>query len=109
MPKTVYLFDVDGTLTPPLTEIDEIFADVFLTWMREKEKLVYLVTGSDITKTKKQIFPSFIDQCEGIFTCSGNVFYSKGNKIYENVDKSICGIASDDGNGNGNNDTIDRK
>jgi len=85
MPKTAYLFDVDGTLTYPLTEIDEKFADVFLTWMRDKEKLVYLVTGSDIAKTKKQIFPSFIDQCKGIFTCSGNVFYSKGQKIYENT------------------------
>jgi phosphomannomutase len=85
MPKTVYLFDVDGTLTHPLTEIDEEFADVFLTWLRDGDKVVYLVTGSDIAKTKKQIFPSFIDQCEGIFTCSGNVFYSKGNKIYENV------------------------
>ena len=85
MPKTVYLFDVDGTLTHPLTEIDEEFADVFLSWARDKKKIVYLVTGSDISKTKKQIFPSFIDQCEGIFTCSGNVFYSKGKKIYENV------------------------
>jgi HAD superfamily hydrolase (TIGR01484 family) len=85
MPKTVYLFDVDGTLTHPLAEIDEEFADVFLMWLRGGHKIVYLVTGSDIAKTKKQIFPSFIDQCEGIFTCSGNVFYSKGNKIYENV------------------------
>ena len=85
MPKTVYLFDVDGTLTHPLTEVNEEFADVFLTWAREKNKIVYLVTGSDIAKTKKQLFPSFIDQCEGIFTCSGNVYYSKGSKIYENV------------------------
>jgi len=85
MPDRVYLFDVDGTLTRPLTEIDETFAEIFLTWLRKKEKLVYLVTGSDITKTKKQLFPSFIDQCEGIFTCSGNAFYSKGQKIYENT------------------------
>jgi len=85
MPDRVYLFDVDGTLTDPLTEVDDVFADVFLTWLRDKNKKVYLVTGSDIEKTKKQLFPSFIDQCAGIFTCSGNVFYSKGNKIYENT------------------------
>jgi HAD superfamily hydrolase (TIGR01484 family) len=85
MPETLYLFDVDGTITHPLTEIDEEFADVFLTWRHQKEKIVYLITGSDIAKTKKQLFPSFIDQCAGIFTCSGNVFYSKGSKIYENV------------------------
>ena len=75
MPERVYLFDVDGTLTHPLTEVDDVFADVFLSWLRDKNKKVYLVTGSDIEKTKKQLFSSFIDQCEGIFTCSGNVFY----------------------------------
>lgn len=84
MPDRVYLFDVDGTLTHPLTEVNDVFADVFLSWVRDKQKKVYLVTGSDITKTKKQLFSSFIDQCEGIFTCSGNVFYSKGHLIYEN-------------------------
>ena len=84
MPERVYLFDVDGTLTAPLSEVDDVFADVFLSWIRDKKKLVYLVTGSDITKTKRQLFSSFIDQCEGIFTCSGNVFYSKGRKVYEN-------------------------
>ena len=85
MPERIYLFDVDGTLTHPLTEVDEKFADVFLTWVRERNRIVYLVTGSDITKTKKQLFSSFIDQCEGIFTCSGNVYYSKGKKVYENT------------------------
>jgi phosphomannomutase len=84
MPNRVYLFDVDGTLTSPLSEIDEEFADVFLSWIRDKKKKAYLVTGSDLTKIKLQLFSSFIDQCEGMFTCSGNVFYSKGRKIYEN-------------------------
>jgi len=84
MPERVYLFDVDGTLTHPLTEVDDEFADVFLSWMRDKKKKVYLVTGSDLKKTQKQLFSSFIDQCEGAFTCSGNVFYSKGKKVYEN-------------------------
>jgi len=84
MPKTIYLFDVDGTLTHPLTEVDEEFADVFLSWVRDKKKTVYLVTGSDIAKTKRQLFSPFIDQCEGIFTCSGNVYYSKGRKRWQN-------------------------
>tara|TARA_R110000824_G_scaffold102639_6_gene244159 strand:- start:5196 stop:5933 length:738 start_codon:yes stop_codon:yes gene_type:complete len=81
--ETVYLFDVDGTLTAPLTEVQDEFADIFLSWIRDRQKKVYLVTGSDIAKTKKQLFSSFIDQCEGIFTCSGNVFYSRGRLIYE--------------------------
>jgi phosphomannomutase len=84
MPDRVYLFDVDGTLTHPLTEVDDEFADIFLSWKRDKNKIVYLVTGSDIEKTKKQLFSSFLDQCEGIFTCSGNVFYANRKKVYEN-------------------------
>ena len=84
MPKRVYLFDVDGTLTYPLAPIDEEFADVFLSWLEDNQKTVYLVTGSDIEKTKKQVFSTFLDRCEGIFTCSGNVFYSKGKLVYEN-------------------------
>ena len=84
MPKVVYLFDVDGTLTEPLSEIDDEFADIFLSWLRDYEKTAYLVTGSDIAKTQRQIFGSFIDQCAGIFTCSGNVFYTQGRLVYEN-------------------------
>ncbi len=83
MPEVIYLFDVDGTLTPHRQPISEKFAAVFLDWVAAKKRTVYLVTGSDVSKTKEQIFPSFIDQCCGIFTCSGNVFYSKAKKIYE--------------------------
>ena len=82
MPEPIYLFDVDGTLTPPLSEIDADFAEVFLSWA--EDKIVYLVTGSDIAKTTRQLFGSLLDQCHGIFTCSGNVFYSSGRKRYEN-------------------------
>ena len=84
MRETIYLFDVDGTLTPPLTEVNDVFAEVFLSWIRNKHKKAYLVTGSDLKKTEKQLFSSFMDQCEGVFTCSGNVFYSRGHKVYEN-------------------------
>lgn len=95
MPERVYLFDVDGTLTHPLTEIDEEFADVFLTWLHDKKKKVYLVTGSNIEKTTTQLFTPFIDQCEGIFTCSGNQFFSKGRQVYEHEMKLPAGFIED--------------
>jgi len=50
MPETIYLFDIDGTLTPHRQPIKEGFADVFLNWVRSNNKKVYLVTGSDIGK-----------------------------------------------------------
>lgn len=95
MPETLYLFDIDGTLAEPRQAITEEFASVFLNWRSEKQKKVYLVTGSDMEKIKEQIFPSFIDQCLGIFTCSGNVFYSKGQKIYENTLQIPAGLLED--------------
>ena len=58
MPDRVYLFDVDGTLTHPLTEINDEFAEVFLRWIHAKQRIVYLVTGSDIAKTKRQLLQS---------------------------------------------------
>jgi len=95
MPKRIYLFDVDGTLTEPLTEVDDVFAEIFLTWKRDKDKVVYLVTGSDIDKTKKQLFTSFLDQCDGVFTCSGNVFYQGCKKVYENALNLDDGLLED--------------
>ena len=82
--KTIYMFDVDGTLTSPRQQIEETFAEVFLAWVESGDKIVYLVTGSDIGKTREQLFSSFIDQCSGVFTCSGNVFHSKNKLIYKN-------------------------
>jgi phosphomannomutase len=78
--RTIYLFDIDGTLTAPLTPIGEEFASVFLEWVRRYKAEVYLVTGSNITKTKKQLFGAFRDICAGIFCCSGND-YRVGNKV----------------------------
>ena len=95
MPDRVYLFDVDGTLTHPLSQVDDVFADVFLSWKRDKNKIVYLVTGSDLAKTQKQLFNSFIDQCDGAFTCSGNVFYQEGKQVYENLLEIPDGFIAD--------------
>ena len=41
----IYLFDIDGTLTPSRLKIDPEFEQFFLQWMKDKE--VIFVTGSD--------------------------------------------------------------
>ena len=48
-----FLFDIDGTLTPSRSKIDEQFKKFFMEWMDGKS--VYLVTGSDKEKTIEQI------------------------------------------------------
>ncbi len=35
--KTIYLFDVDGTLTPAKSKIDQGFAKDFFNWQKGKE------------------------------------------------------------------------
>jgi phosphomannomutase len=83
--RTIYLFDVDGTLTGPRQEIDENFASVFLDWMEKENAEVYLVSGSDIKKIQQQIFNEFLNQCTGIFCCTANQLYKKEKLIYENI------------------------
>ena len=77
MPDRVYLFDVDGALTEPREKIKEQIEDVIMSWIASKNKSVYLVTGSDISKTKEQLGDDLIDVCLGVFTCSGRIVTGK--------------------------------
>ena len=78
--EKVYLFDVDGTLTYPRQRINEQFAEVFIDWATDKN--VYLVTGSDYTKIKEQVFDEFFNSCTGVYCCLGNTFYRNGKMIF---------------------------
>tara|TARA_R110000765_G_scaffold223038_1_gene327160 strand:- start:685 stop:1407 length:723 start_codon:yes stop_codon:yes gene_type:complete len=80
--KKVYLFDIDGTLTPPRQKMDESFAEFFLPFA--KENIVYLATGSDIEKAREQVDQRILMMCQGVFTCSGNEFWERGKKVYSN-------------------------
>ena len=93
--RTIYLFDIDGTLTAPLAPVDEEFASVFLEWVRHYKTEVYLVTGSNITKTKKQLFGAFRDVCAGIFCCSGNDYRVGKKVIYRRKFKPSAALLED--------------
>lgn len=75
----IYLFDVDGTLTPSRQKIDKEFA-VWFSKFCEQES-VYLVTGSDKPKTLEQIGPVVYNRCKGVYQCSGNEFWIKETLI----------------------------
>ena len=49
----IFIFDVDGTLTPSRQTIDSDFASFFKKFCRENS--VYLITGSDRNKTIEQV------------------------------------------------------
>jgi len=69
----VYIFDVDGTLTPSRSEIDEKFLEWFLEFADSHK--VYLVTGSDSSKTIEQIGIELYRKVECAYNCSGNTKY----------------------------------
>ena len=78
----IFIFDIDGTLTPSRLRMTKEFAKFFDKWS-EKNKY-YLVTGSDLDKTKEQLPIAYIDRAEAIFTCCGNQMWRDDESIYDN-------------------------
>ncbi len=78
----VYIFDIDGTLTPARKRMDNEFESFFKKWIETHE--TYLVTGSDFEKSKEQISLDVLRKCDGIFCCMGNWFAKNGTCIYVN-------------------------
>jgi phosphomannomutase len=65
----IYIFDVDGTLTPSRRKMTKEFKEFFEQW--SKKNKFYLVTGSDLSKLQEQM--DYMDiEAEKIFTCCGN-------------------------------------
>ena len=78
----IFIFDVDGTLTPSRQRMTEEFAKFFDEWSSKNK--YYLVTGSDLDKTKEQLPIAYIDRAESIFTCCGNEMWRDGELVYDN-------------------------
>lgn len=75
----IYLFDVDGTLTPAKSKIDPSFADQFLKWMEDKE--VYIVSGGSFVRIIDQLGRDIVNKTQGVFACMGNIFYQQRDQI----------------------------
>jgi len=78
----IFIFDIDGTLTPSRLRMTEEFAKFFDKWSSKNK--YYLVTGSDLDKTKEQLPIAYIDRAEAIFTCCGNQMWRDDELIYDN-------------------------
>ena len=78
----VFIFDVDGTLTPSRRAMTDDFEMFFSRWA--KENTFYLVSGSDLEKMKEQVPIAYLDRAKGLFTCGGNQLYRDDKLIYEN-------------------------
>ena len=75
----VYIFDVDGTLTPSRQKMTKEFKKFFEQWALKKH--FYLVTGSDLPKLQEQMDGMEIHS-SGIFTCCGNEYWQSDPAIH---------------------------
>ncbi len=89
----VYVFDVDGTLTPSRLTIDPDFKKFFLEWMKNKK--VIFVTGSDKDKTIEQIGLEVWNEADACMQSCGNHIFVKGEEVSRNpweADESLIAL-----------------
>ena len=79
---TIYVFDVDGTLTPSRDIIDSDFESYFVNWAIPRN--VHLITGSDYAKTLEQVGKDVIISVSAVHNCAGNSIWSRGEERSRN-------------------------
>lgn len=79
--RILYVFDVDGTLTPSRQKMDESFKTQFKEFFKNKEYA--LVSGSDYEKIEYQVGKDIIDDASIFFPCSGNNVWIKSLEVYK--------------------------
>jgi phosphomannomutase len=79
--QEVFVFDVDGTLTPPRSRMEHAMARIMRKLVAARP--VFLVTGSDIEKLRSQVPQDIADRAEGLFCCSGNEMWRGSRLVYE--------------------------
>ncbi len=77
----IYIFDVDGTLTPSRNPMDKDFKDFFKKFI--KKKRVWLISGSDKDKTIEQVGKDVWTNVERVYQSSGNQLWVKGELKYQ--------------------------
>lgn len=78
---TVYVFDMDGTLTPARLQMTRDFKEAFLPWL--KTHTAFIATGSDIKKVHEQMDDDVINAFDGIYCSMGNTLYKGDELIYK--------------------------
>lgn len=78
--NNIYLFDVDGTLTPPRVAMDQGFADFFRNFANLNK--VVLISGSDYKKIQEQVPQDILNMCDGVYGCSGAECFEKDISLY---------------------------
>ena len=88
----MFLFDVDGTLTPSRQKIDKEFSKFFSKFCKTNE--VYLVTGSDRDKTVEQLGKTLYNKSKRVYNCSGNSVWEKSRNVHTSEWNCPCALSS---------------
>ena len=83
--RRIYIFDVDGTLTPARQKMTDEFCTFFKEWVKGKK--VYFVSGSDYEKLQEQVPKDILESVAGVFDCMGSSFYNNGKNIFKRTFK----------------------
>lgn len=77
----LYLFDMDGTITPSRLPMTTEFAQAFCRWQQTHKS--YIATGSDYCKITEQLPENVVNSFSGIYSSMGNVLTNKGKIMYQ--------------------------
>ena len=77
-----FIFDVDGTLTPSRRGMDAEFQGYFIDFCYAND--VYLVTGSDKSKTIEQLGEDTYILCKRVYQCNGNDVWEGATHVHTN-------------------------
>ncbi len=85
----LYLFDVDGTLTPPRQTMSVEHAERFIKWIGNK--YIATVSGGTIEHLNEQLPADIVDRLDFIFACSGNDVYKRPARRahMENIERKL--------------------
>lgn len=78
---TLYVFDMDGTLTPARLPMTAEFAVRFYEWQKTHKS--FIATGSDYAKVEEQLPQTIINAFTGIYCSMGNVLKAQGETVYQ--------------------------
>lgn len=76
----IYVFDMDGTLTPARKVMTDEFKQDFLPWLNTHK--AFIATGSDFAKVEEQMPKDIINAFTGIYCAMGNALWQNGKYAY---------------------------
>lgn len=82
--KTTFIFDVDGTLTPPNKPMEMQFMRWFERWMVNSAVSVVLCTSNTFESISERLGRKIIEQSRIVFSCAGSEVYGDGKKAILN-------------------------